>query len=191
VSDALLGLGLERPAALHRRLTTRLATNPFNAVIAYGFGVEVGEDRVLAAKTYFQCEWADVTAGLLTGPLAGDLGLDRMEGVELLAESARTDRRRERWLMELSLELPADPARGVRVKAYLPPRSLAATEADGHTAVMSLATRLALDPAPYEQLVAAVCPDGLSPQQPCSLSVGVSAGTRGPSLEVYLLNPGR
>ena len=88
VSDALLRLGLEGLAALHRRLTAQLAANPFNAVVPYGFGVEVGPDRVLAAKTYFQCEWFDVTAGSLTGPVAADLGLDRMEGVELLAESA-------------------------------------------------------------------------------------------------------
>jgi hypothetical protein len=191
VSDALLRLGLERLAALHRRLTAQLAANPFNAVVPYGFGVEVSPDRVLAAKTYFQCEWVDVTAGLLTGPLADDLGLDRTEGVELLAESARADRRRERWLMELSLELPAEPARGARVKAYLPPASLAVTEAEGHTAVISLALRLGLDPGPYQALVAAARPGGLSPARPCSLSVGVSAGTRGPSLEVYLLNPGR
>jgi hypothetical protein len=190
VGDALLRLGLDRPAALHRRLTAQLATNPFNAVVPYGFGVEVGPDRVLAAKTYFLCEWVDVTSGLVTGSLAADLGLDRMDGIQLLAESTRADRRRERWLMELSCELPADPARGARVKAYLPPSSLAVTEAEGHTAVMLLASRLALNPGPYQELVAVVRPEGLSPTRPCSLSVGVSAGARGPSLEVYLLNPG-
>ncbi len=190
VGKALLALGLERPATLHRRLTAQLAANPFNTVVPYGFGLEVGPDRVLAAKTYFQCEWVDVATGLLTGPLAADFGLDRLEGVQLLGESTRASRRRERWLMELSFELPTDPARGARVKAYLPPASLAASEAEGHTAVMSLAIRLALDPAPYRELVAAVHPDGLSPARPCSLSVGVSAGARGPSLEVYLLNPG-
>ena len=94
-------------------------------------------------------------------------------------------------MMELSLELATEPARGARVKAYLPPPSLAVSEAAGHTAVISFAARLGLDPGPYEELVAAVRPDGLSPARPCSLSVGVSAGTRGPSLEVYLLNPGR
>jgi hypothetical protein len=191
VSDALLRLGLERLAAVHRRLTAQLAANPFNSVVPYGFGVEVGPDRALAAKTYFQCEWVDVTAGLLTDSLADDLDLDRLDGFELLAGSVRAERRRERWLMELSLELPAEPARGARVKAYLPPASLAVTEAAGHTAVISLATRLGLDPGPYRELVAAVRPDGLSPVRPCSLSVGISAGTRGPSLEVYLLNPGR
>ena len=93
--------------------------------------------------------------------------------------------------MELSFELPIEPARGARVKAYLPPASLAATDADGNTAVISLAARLGLDPQPYQELVLAVRPDGLSSARPCSLSVGISAGTRGPSLEVYLLNPGR
>jgi hypothetical protein len=189
VRGALLALGLDGQAALHRRLTAELTTNPFNAVVPYGFGLEVGADRVLAAKTYFQCEWMDVTSGLVSGALAADLGLDRMDGVQLLAESTRADRLRERWLMELSFELPTDPARGARVKAYLPPASLAVTEAEGHTAVMSLARRLELNPCPYQELLAAVRPDGLSPARPCSLSVGVSAGTRGPALEVYLLNP--
>jgi hypothetical protein len=190
VPDAMLALGLDRPAALHQRLTAHLAANPFNVVVPYGLGFEVGPDRVLASKTYFACEWADVTASLLGGRLADELRLDRMESFELLAASGRPDRRRARWLMEMSFELPADPARGARVKTYLPPFSLAANEADGHTAVLALAARLGCDPQPYEELVDAVRPDGFGPDRPCSLSVGVSGGARGPSLEVYVLNPG-
>jgi hypothetical protein len=93
--------------------------------------------------------------------------------------------------MEVSFELPADPARGVRAKAYLLPSSRAANDAEGHTEIIRLADRLAVDPLPYEQLVAAVWPDGLTADRPCSLSVGVSASARGASLDVYLLNPGR
>jgi hypothetical protein len=119
------------------------------------------------------------------------LRLDGVESFELLAESVRADRRRARWLTEVGFELPADPALGARAKAYLLPAGLAANEAEGHTAILRLAARLGLDPLPYEELVAAVRPDGLTPERPCSLMVGVSASAGGPSLEIYVLNPGR
>lgn len=186
----MLRLGLDRLVFLYRRLIARLAANPFNAVVAFGLGFEVDRDRVLAAKVYLACEWADVTTRLLDGPLADDLQLDGVETFALLVAFARAERRRGRWLMEVSLELPADPSPGTRIKAYLPPASLAANEADGQDAVLALAARLSLDARPYEELVEAIRPDGLTPERPCSLSVGVSDGERGPSLEVYLLNPG-
>lgn len=189
VADAMLRLGLERPAVLYRRLTAQLQANPFNVVVAFGLGFEVGRDRVLAAKVYFACEWADVTARLLSS-LADDLRLEGVETLALLAAVASEERRRARWLMEMSLEVPADPDRGARVKAYLTASSLASSESDGHSTVLRLASRLALDPAPYEKLVELVRPDGLTPERRCSLSVGVSVGARGPSMEVYLLNPG-
>ena len=188
VKDAMLRLGLERPAALHERLGDQLAANPFNAVVAYALGFDVGPDAVPAAKTYFASEWADVAIGLLCGRLADDLQLDGAESFELLAASARAERRRGRWLIEPSFELPRDPARGVRAKAYLRPADLAANEAEAHAKVLRLAAELGLDPSPYEQLVEAVRPDGLSAERPCSLQVGVSASARGPSLEVYLFN---
>jgi hypothetical protein len=146
---------------------------------------------VLGAKTYFACEWADIATQLLGGRLADDLGLDGVEGFELLAASARADRRRSRWLLEVSFELPADPARGVRAKAYLPPSNVASTEAEGHAAVLRLAAQLGVDSRPYEELVDAVRPDGLTSERPCSLMVGLSASERGASLEVYLFDPGR
>jgi hypothetical protein len=186
VTGAMLRLGLECPAALHERLAAQLAANPFNAVVLYGLGFDVGPDRVQAAKSYFASEWPDVAVGLLCGPLADELRLDGVEGFELLAASARADRRRGRWLLEVSFELPGDPARGIRAKAYLRPDDLGADEAEGHATVLRLAAEFGLDPTPYEELVEAVRPDGLSAERPCSLMAGVSASARGPSLEVYL-----
>jgi hypothetical protein len=191
VGDAMLGVGLDDAAAQHRRLAALLAANPFCSAIPYGLGFDVGPDRVLGAKTYFACEWADIATQLLGGRLADDLGLDGVEGFELLAASARADRRRSRWLLEVSFELPADPARGVRAKAYLPPSNVASTEAEGHAAVLRLAAQLGVDSRPYEELVDAVRPDGLTSERPCSLMVGLSASERGASLEVYLFDPGR
>jgi hypothetical protein len=191
VADAMRRVGLDQTAALHERLVAELAANPFSAIVPYGLGFGVRPDRVLGAKTYFVCEWAEVAVGLLAGRLGDALHLEGVHGFELLADSIRADARRSRWLMELSLELSADPAQGIRAKAYLLPAGLAADDAEGHIAILRLADRLALDPRPYEQLVEAVWPGGLTPERPCSLSVSVSAGTRGASLDVYLLNPGR
>jgi hypothetical protein len=191
VAGAMRRLGFDWTAALNERISAHLAANPFNAFVAYGLAFAVGPDRIEGAKTYFACEWADVGTGLLSGRLKDELGLDGVEGFELLAESARADRRRARWLTEVGFELPADPARGARAKAYLLPAGLAANEAEGHTAILGLAARLGLDPSPYEELVSALRPDGLTPERPCSLMVGVSASAGGPSLEIYVLNPGR
>jgi hypothetical protein len=191
VADAMRRVGLDQTAALHNRLVAELAANPFSTIVPYGLGFGVGRDRVLGAKTYFICEWAEVAVGLLTGPLADELQLEGVDGFELLAASVRADARGARWLMEVSFELPADPAREVRAKAYLLPASLAADDAEGHNAILGLADQLGLDPLPYEQLIEAVRPGGLTADRPCSLSVGVSASARGASLDVYLLNPGR
>jgi hypothetical protein len=191
VADAMRRVGLGQTATLHDRLFAELAANPFTAIVPYGLGFDVGRDRVLGAKTYFVCEWADVAVASLRGQLAEELHLDGTDAFELLAASVRADARRDRWLMEVSFELPADPARGVRAKAYLLPASLAADDAEGHTAILRLADRLALDPLPYEQLIKAIRPGGLTAGQPCSLSVGVSASAQGASLDIYLLNPGR
>jgi hypothetical protein len=191
VADAMRRVGLDQTAALHEHLAGELMAHPFGAIVPYGLGFDVGPDRVRGAKTYFVCEWAEVAVGLLTGRLADELHLEGANGFTLLAASVRADARRARWLMEVSFELPADPALAVRAKAYLLPWSLAASDAEGHIAILRLADRLALDPLPYEQLVEAVRPDGLTPHRPCSLSVGVSASARGASLDVYLLNPGR
>jgi hypothetical protein len=114
-----------------------------------------------------------------------------VEGFELLTASARADRRRSRWLLEVSFELPADPARGVRAKAYLAPASLAPNEAEGHDTAVRLAAQLGLDAGPYEELVAAIRPDGLTSERPCSLMLGLSATESGASLEAYLFDPGR
>jgi hypothetical protein len=189
VAEAMLRLGLDYPAAVHQRLAAELTMNPFNAAFPYGLGFDLGRDRVLGAKTYFACEWAEVALESLGGRLADELGLEGVEGFELLAAAARVDRRGARWLMELSFELATDPALGVRAKAYLPASRLASNEAEGHAAVLRLAAQLALDPRPYEKLVEAVRPDGLTRERPCSQMVGISASSRGPSLEVYLFNP--
>ena len=191
IDEAMLRVGLDHAAGLHRRLATLLAANPFCSVVPYGLGFDVSPDRVLGSKTYFACEWADVATGLLCGPLADDLGLDGVEGFELLVASARADRQRSRWLLEVSFELPADPARGVRAKAYLAPSNVAPTEAEGHDTVLRLAAELGLDYRPYEELVDAIRPDGLTSERPCSLMLGLSASQRGASLEVYLFDPGR
>jgi hypothetical protein len=191
VKDAMLRVGLDGPAALYQHVAAQLAANPFNSVVPYALGFDVGPDAVLGAKTYFAYEWADVATALLGGRLADDLRLEGVEGFELLAASARADRRRGSWLMEVSFELPGDPARGARAKAYLRPADLAADEAEGHANVLRLAAELGLDPTPYEELVEAVRPDGLSAERPCSLMAGVSASPRGLSLEVYLFNSRR
>jgi hypothetical protein len=191
ITDAMLRVGLDRPAALHERLAAELTANPFNAVIPYGVGFDVGAESVLGAKTYFASEWPDVAVGLLSGRVADALRLNAVEGFELLAASARSDRPRARWQIELSFELPADPARGVRAKVYLRADGMAPHEAEGHTKVLRLAAALGLDPGPYEELVEAVRPDGLSAERPCSLMAGVSASSRGRSLEVYLFDSER
>src|SRR5262249_26148522 len=40
IAEAMLRLGLDRPAALHRRLAAELAANPFNAVVPYGLAFD-------------------------------------------------------------------------------------------------------------------------------------------------------
>ncbi|MGH3083076.1 MAG: hypothetical protein ACRDNP_03275 [Gaiellaceae bacterium] len=191
IAKALLRLGLDRPAALHRRLAAQLAANPFNAIVPYGLAFDLGPDRVLGAKTYFACEWADVASGFLRGRLADELRLDGVESFELLAASARADRRRGRWLLEVSFDLSADPSRDVRAKAYLPAACLAPNEVEGHAVALQLAAELGLPSLAYEQLLEAIRPDGLTTERPCSLQVGVSASAAGPSLEVYLFDPRR
>ena len=189
IDAAMLQVGLDAPADLHRRLAAALAANPFNAAVPYGLAFDLDAERLMGAKTYFACEWADTAVASLRGRLADGLGLDGLDGFGLLAASAPPERRRDRWLLEVSFELPADPARGVRAKAYLPSAGLAASEAEGHAAVLRLARGMGLEARPYEELLAAVRPDGLSPERPCSLMAGVSASARGPSLEVYVFNP--
>jgi hypothetical protein len=190
VANTMVRLGLDHAAAVYERLAAELAANPFNAVIPYGLGLDLGPDRVHGAKTYFACEWADVAAGFLDG-LADELRLDGAEAFALLVASIRAESRRARWVMEVSFELPADPALGVRAKAYLQPWGLGSNEVEAHTAVLRLADQLALDPLPYEELVEAVRPGGLTPERTCSVTIGLSASARGPSLEVYLLGPAR
>jgi hypothetical protein len=185
MAEAMRRLGLDGPAALHRRLAGRLAANPFNAVIPYGLGFDVAPDRILGAKTYFACEWADVALGLLYG-LADELQIQGVESFERLAASAGEDDGRGRWLLELSFDVPADPAAGVRAKAYVPAPRLAPNEEEGHAAVLRLARDLGFDPGPYEELLAALRPDGLARERPCSLMVGASASAEGSSLEVYV-----
>jgi hypothetical protein len=190
VADALRRLGLERAAGVHDRIAAELGRNPFNAVFPYGLGFDLGADRALGAKVYWSCEWPDVAFAVMGGRLAEDFGLQGVgEAVEALAASAHADWRRPRWLLELSFELPADPAWGIRAKAHLSPHRFAPNEAQAHSAVLRIASELGLDPLPYEQLLEAVRPDGLSPERPCTLSAGVSATARGPSLEVYLFDP--
>ena len=190
-ADAMRSVGLERAAAVQERIAAEFRGNPFNAVIPYGLGFDLRPDRALGAKTYLSCEWPDVAVGFMRGRLADELGLKGVEVFELLAAIARADWRRERWLLEVSFELPADPARGVRAKAYVSTRRLASSEAEAHKLVLRIAAGLGIDLRPYEELVEAVRPDGLTPERPCSLRAGVSASSLGPSLEVYLFDPAR
>jgi hypothetical protein len=187
MAEAMRRLGLNAPAALHLRLAGRLASNPFNAVVPYGLAFDLAPDRVLGAKTYFACEWADVALGQLRG-LAEELEIHGVETFDRLA-AAREEGGRGRWLLEVSFEVPADPARGVRAKAYLPAPRLAANEEEGHAAVLRLAGDLGFDPGPYEELVAALRPHGLSSRRPCTIMVGLSASTHGSSLEAYVFRP--
>lgn len=188
MAEAMRRLGLNAPAALHLRLAGRLASNPFNAVVPYGLAFDLAPDRVLGAKTYFACEWADVALGQLRG-LAEELEIHGVETFDRLA-AAGEEGGRGRWLLEVSFEVPADPARGVRAKAYLPAPRLAANEEEGHAAVLRLAGDLGFDPGPYEELVAALRPDGLSRRRPCTIMVGLSASAHGSSLEAYVFRPG-
>jgi hypothetical protein len=190
IAEAMRGLGLDRAARVHERIVSELAKNPFNVVVPYGVGFDLGPDRALGAKVYWACEWPDVAFEFLSGRLAEDFGLQRMEeAVEALAASARADWRRAPWFLEMSFELPADPAWGIRAKAHLPRRRFASNEAQAHSAVLRVASELGLDPLPYERLLDAVRPGGLTPERQCSLSAGVSATSHGPSLEVYLFDP--
>jgi hypothetical protein len=190
MANAMRAIGLDDAAAAHLRLARSLAANPFNAVIPYGLAFDVALDRLLGAKTYFCCEWADAAVGLLRGRLAAELELDGVECFERLV-SCRQARQEERWMLEVSFELPADPARSVRAKIYLPPARLAGNEVEGHDAALGLAARLGLDPRPYQELLAVLRPDGLTPERACSLMVGVSASAEGSSLEVYIFDPRR
>ena len=185
MAEAMRRVGLDGATALHRRLAGRLAANPFNAVVPYGLAFDLAPDRILGAKTYFACEWADVALGLLR-ELADELQIHGVEAFERLAAAAGKDGRRGRWPLDISFELPSDPAAGVRAKAYVPARRLAANEEEGHAAVLGLARDLGFDPAPYEELLAALRPDGLARERPCSLMVGVSASSHGPSVEAYV-----
>ena len=189
MAEAMLRLGLDGPAALHRRLANRLAANPFNTVVPYALAFDVAPEQALGAKTYFACEWTDVALGLLRG-LADDLQIEGVESFERLAAAAG-ESARGRWLFELSFDLPADPELGVRAKAYVPAPRLAPNEEEGHAAVLRLAGELGFDPGPYEELLAPLRPDGLAPasERPCSLMVGVSASASGSSLEVYVFRP--
>ena len=188
MAEAMRLLGLDDAAALHLRLAGRLAANPFSAFLPYGLAFDVGPDRVLGAKTYFACEWADVALGQLH-ELADELRLQGVESVERLAAAAGDEGGHSRWLLEVSFEIPTNPATGVRAKAYVPAPRLAANEVEGHAAVLRLAGDLGLDPGPYEELVAALRPEGLSCERPCTLMVGVSATAQGSSLEAYVFRP--
>jgi hypothetical protein len=189
VAGALRGIGLDGAAGIHERIAAELGRNPFNVVFPYGVGFDLTADRALGAKVYWSCEWPDVAFAFLSGRLAEEFGLQGVEAIETIASCAHADWRRTPWLLELSFELPADPAWGIRAKAHLPPRRFAPNEADAHSAVLRIASELELDPKPYERLLETVRPDGLSTERPCTLSAGVSATANGPSLEVYLFDP--
>jgi squalene cyclase len=189
VADALRSLGLEGAAGVHERIAGELGRNPFNVAFPYGLGFDLGVDRALGAKVYWSCEWPDVAFALLDGRLAEDFGLQGVEAIETIASCTHADWRRTPWLLELSFELPADPAWGIRAKAHLPPRRFASSEAQAHTAALRIASELGLDPMPYERLLRALRPDGLSPERPCTLSAGVSTTAGGASLEVYVFDP--
>ena len=189
IDAAMLQLGLDEVANVHRRIASAISVNPFNAANPYALAFDVDAEHVLGAKTYFACEWAETLVSSLRGQLADELDLDGLDGFELLAASARPERRHDRWLLEASFEVPADPGQGVRAKAYLRSASLAASEAEGHAAVLRLARAMGLEATPYAELLATVRPDGLSTARPCWLMAGVSASARGPSLEVYVFNP--
>lgn len=184
IADAMRRVGLDEAAALHGRLAAQLAANPFNAVGAYAFGVDLGASAVLGAKTYFTCEWADVALAFLRDRAAPMLDLAGADAFALLAECVAP--RNARWLLEISFELPSDPAAGVRAKAYVPARKLAASELEADGKVRALAARLDLDIAPYERLLTAMRPDGLSAARACSVMLGMSATQRHPTLEIYL-----
>jgi hypothetical protein len=191
ISVAMRRLGLEEAATLHDELAALLVSNPFTTIGAYGLGIDLDAGRVLGAKTYFTCEWADVALDLLRSRVARALDLEASEAVVLLAECAREESRKARWLLEVSFELPRDPATGVRAKAYLPAKHLAANEVDGHEKALALAARLGVVVVPYERLLSAARPAGLRRALPCSIMLGVSLTETSPSLEVYLSDPRR
>ena len=112
---------------------------------------------------YFACESAEVVLDHLRGPIAEELDLGHHAALfQVLVEATGPEWRRARWLLEASFELPADPAAGARAKLYVPPSRLAGSEAGAHRAILGVATELGLDAAPFEALIRALRPDGLS-----------------------------
>lgn len=187
VEAALRSVGLEEPARRSRRLAHILGSNPFSCVIPYGLGLDLDETEVVGTKVYFACESAEVVLGHLHGPIADELALsDQTDGFDALVAAIGPDWRRRRWLLEISFELPADPVAGARAKLYAPAPSLAASTLAAHRAILSIASELGFDAAPYEALVQALRPRGLSDDRPPTLSVGLSVTAASPSLEAYV-----
>ena len=187
VDAALRSVGLEEPANRSRRLADILGSNPFSGVIPYGLGLDLGETEATGAKVYFACESAEVVLGHLHGPIADELALgDQTAAFDALVDVIGPEWRRRRWLLEISFELPADPGSGARAKLYAPAPSLAVTSIAAHRAILSIASKLGFDAAPYEALVRALRPQGLPDNRPPTLSVGVSVTAASPSLEAYV-----
>jgi hypothetical protein len=187
VAEALASVGLDDAATISRRLVRTFGSNPFSAVVPYGLGLGLGCDGVTGAKVYFACESAEVVLDHLRGPIAEELDLGHHAALfEVLVEATGPEWRRARWLLEASFELPADPAAGARAKLYVPPSGLAASDPGAHKAILRVATELGLDAAPYEALIRALRPGGLSTNQPPTLMMGVSVMSTGPSLEAYV-----
>ena len=187
VAEALGSVGLDDAATASRQLFRTLGSNPFSAVVPYGLGLGLGGDGVTGAKLYFACESAEVVLDHLRGPITEELDLGGHAALfEVLVEATGPEWRRTRWLLEASFELPADPAAGKRAKLYVPPSGLAADDPGAHQSILRVAAELGLDAAPYEALVSALRPGGLSADQPPTLMIGMSVTSTGRSLEAYV-----
>ena len=183
ITNVLRGLGLDGAAQSHASLTNVLVSNPFSATFPYGIGLDLTASGIDGAKTYFASESAEVLLGHVHGPIAQALGLQgATKPFDSLVAVAGSNWRRTRWLLEASFELPRDPSLGTRVKLYLTPSSLAATDSGPHRAIVRLAADIGLDCTPYEELVGVLGPGDFV----ATMMAGVSVSAAGCSLEVYV-----
>jgi hypothetical protein len=187
IEEALRLLGLDDAARLQSHLAAVLASNPFSAVVPYGLALALAGDGVAGVKSYFACESGEVLLEHVHGPIARALQLEGLTApFDLLVAVIGSAWRRIRWPAEASFELPADPSAGARLKLYIPPKRLAASDLGAHGAILRLAAELGLDCTPYEELIRALRLPGRDADQSPMLMAGVSVSAAGPSLEAYV-----
>ena len=187
VEQALRALGLGSVARFHSHLAALLASNPFSAAVPYGLALALDGDGVAGAKSYFACESGDVLLDHVHGPVAQALELEGLTSpFDLLVGVMGSGWRRIRWPVEASFELPADRSAGARLKLYIPPKRLAASDFGAHAAILRLAAELGLDRGPYEDLIHALHVPDPEADRPPILMAGVSVSAAGPSLEAYV-----